>query len=71
MSKSIRKKWYNLQLFVLEKKYNLHNYVVKHIGLQPMCFTTLVNIQIKFKIPIGKVDLLIYMLMDKSRFNIC
>jgi hypothetical protein len=23
MSKSIRKKWYNLQLFVLEKKYNL------------------------------------------------
>ena len=36
MSKSIRKKWYNLQLFVLEKKYNLHNYVVKHIGLQPM-----------------------------------
>jgi len=23
MSKSIRKKWYNLQLYVLEKKYNL------------------------------------------------
>jgi len=23
MSKSIRKKWYNLQLFILEKKYNL------------------------------------------------
>jgi len=23
MSKSVRKKWYNLQLYVLEKKYNL------------------------------------------------